>query len=173
MSHSSLPLSVSRKTAISLPAYSGKDSSLISSIHFCPSTERKGTDRLPAPPAAQEKVELGLTDTLSSPVDSVPQLEHSGVRRRASCTSSVGPTGTHSSDPCSAGTALQHDIWQRHHVPLQSTQSALPSSPSFGFQEPSCSLKCFVSAASFPSAGVAKTSTPPQNPLSCRLSSSS
>lgn len=91
----------------------------------------------------KEKDLLGLTDTLSSAMDSVPQLEHSRVRSRSTSSGSVGPTGTHSSDPCSAGTSLQHDIWQRHRVPFQSTQSALPSSPSFGFQEPLCSSKCF------------------------------
>lgn len=89
-------------------------------------------------------------------MDSVPQLEHNEVGRRASSASILSPTGTHSSDPCSAGASLQRDIWQRHHVPFQSTQSALPSSPSFGFQEPLCSLKCFLNAASFPSAGVAE-----------------
>lgn len=72
------------------------------------------------------------------------QLEQSGVQTTATSTDSMHTTSIHSLDFCSAGASIQHDIWQRRNVPFQSTQSALPSSPSFGFQEPLCSF--FVNA---------------------------
>lgn len=135
---------------------------------FLPQSSAKGYGPLFCTASTTRR--LAGADTLSCPVDSVPllhplQLEHSGVWRRATDSSSMHPTDIHSSDLCSAGASLQHDIWQRHNVPLQSTQSVLPSSPSFGFQEPLCSLKCFVNAASFTSAGEAKTPKTTQNPL--------
>lgn len=101
-------------------------------------------------------------DTPSCPVDSILllqplQTEHSSVQRRVMGTGGVDPTGTHSLDLCSADASLKHSICQRHDVPFQSTQSTLPSLPSFSFQEPLCSSKCFMNAASFTSAGDAKT----------------
>lgn len=116
----------------------------------------------------KEKDLLGLTDTLSSAMDSVPQLEHSRVRSRA--TSSVWvPQALTPQTPAQLAPLCSMTFGRDIVYPSRALRVHSLPHPPLAFKSHYVAQSVFVNAASFPSAGVAKTSTPPQNPLWCRL----